>query len=200
MTWSNAMYMNSGNPCNFEDFSDGYIAIFVGKVDTPLFNTQYGNYQDVKLTLKNLHMEVLFVSDTNSDTEHEHHVWDKDRSIINLSDELAKRDEVSEWLFIIKKDGADVELVYSHKKPENELNWFEFIKQFSLNTQNDEADSDNLWRVGQTAPQTGEYLCVDCGYIEEFKEGDVFPVCEVCLSGDPDGPSPIEKGYWEYLG
>ncbi len=76
-------------------------------------------------------------------------------------------------------------------------NWVEIIKTYSENYKSNDPDDDNMYKWGQVVPEDGEYLCVDCGYILELKEGQVFPICEVCLSGLPEGPSGPEKGYWE---
>jgi hypothetical protein len=76
------------------------------------------------------------------------------------------------------------------------LNWIETFGQFADNYADDQPEGD-YWRWGQIVPETGDYLCKDCGYIEEFQQGDVFPICEVCQAGEPDGPCTPDEGYWE---
>jgi hypothetical protein len=77
-------------------------------------------------------------------------------------------------------------------------NWLEVFVTFAKNFKNHDM-IDGFWAWGQVVPVTGEYLCKDCGYIEEFQAGDVFPICEVCQAGEPDGPSTPEMGYWEQI-
>jgi hypothetical protein len=77
-------------------------------------------------------------------------------------------------------------------------NWIEVFGTFADNYKNSEMiDGSYAW--GQIVPTSGEYLCKDCGYIAEFEAGDVFPVCEVCQAGEPDGPCLPNEGYWEPL-
>jgi hypothetical protein len=53
---------------------------------------------------------------------------------------------------------------------------------------------------GQIVTESGDYLCIDCGFIESFEVGEIFPVCEVCLSGDPSAVDAKEaEGYWELV-
>lgn len=76
--------------------------------------------------------------------------------------------------------------------------WIEVFGTFADNYVNTDM-LDGYYGWGQIVPKTGEYLCKDCGYIEEFQAGDVFPICEVCQAGEPDGPSTPSEGYWEAL-
>ncbi len=200
MKLQSVTYMNTNQPCQISDFKDGLIAVFAGKIDSEMFSIQYANYLDQVADLEQASIQVLFVSDQNETTEEDHKLCDINREILNLDPELAKHEDVSDFLFILRKDGDNLTHVLSRRKPENEVNWIEYLVQFVANYKDVDPDADGLWRVGQIVPKTGEYLCVDCGYIEELQEGSVFPVCEVCLSGDPEGPSLVEKGYWEYLG
>lgn len=48
--------------------------------------------------------------------------------------------------------------------------------------------SDKLYAIGDAVPEDGWYLCVPCGFADEFKAGDAFPVCKACMAGTPDGP------------
>lgn len=84
---------------------------------------------------------------------------------------------------------------------ENEINWIEVINQFAINFALEEAEN-GCYRWGQKVPKTADYLCKDCGYVETFKEGSVFPICEVCLSGDPtcpEGYAGPAEGFWEMI-
>ena len=87
-------------------------------------------------------------------------------------------------------------------KPELEYSWLEICKTFLKNYSNPKPNSQGYYCWGQIVPETTEYLCIDCGFIESFEKGQVFPICIVCLSGDPttepnySGP---EEGFWEMV-
>lgn len=92
------------------------------------------------------------------------------------------------------------ELVYlTHRpKPEKEYNWIEVSQDFANNYLNFESEN-GFWRWGQIVPENGSYLCRDCGFIGDFIAGEIFPICDVCLDGDPGGPIPLSEGYWELV-
>jgi hypothetical protein len=199
MTWKHVTYLHSGAHCKFEDLSDGLIAVFVTPADSVLSTTQYSYLAD---KARDIELEVYFVTTDQADMLPEGRtniLCDLERELINTVPEIAKREKVDEWLFIVHKKSNQLELLFAHKNPSQEYNWIEYIGQVNTNFRTTIFDEDKLWRVLQIVPEDGEYLCVDCGYIEELRAGSVFPVCEVCLSGDPDGPAATEKGYWEYL-
>ncbi|HVM90345.1 MAG TPA: hypothetical protein VMU11_00410 [Verrucomicrobiae bacterium] len=59
-----------------------------------------------------------------------------------------------------------------------------------------------LFAVGEVVPESGWYLCVPCGFADEFMAGDAFPVCKACLAGTSDGPDGYTEPhveYWERL-
>jgi hypothetical protein len=59
-----------------------------------------------------------------------------------------------------------------------------------------------LYKIGDIVPMYGAYLCVPCGYIQAFEEGEVFMTCEACLAGTPDGPKDyqeLEVEFWELI-
>lgn len=91
-------------------------------------------------------------------------------------------------------------LIYlTHRnKPEKEYNWLEVSQNFADNYYNFESEN-GFWRWGQVVSENGSYLCRDCGFIGDFVEGEVFPICDVCLDGDPGGPIPLSEGYWELV-
>ncbi len=105
-------------------------------------------------------------------------------------------DEAIIWLNI--ENGVPKYL--THKlKPEKKYNWLEVSNTFELNYNKTDTDKDGYWAWGQIVAESGEYLCMDCGYIETFSAGQVFPVCEVCLAGDPEGPLEVTAGFWEKI-
>ena len=112
----------------------------------------------------------------------------------------------SESLIFAKKIQVEIDgkmeekLVYlTHRdKPELEYNWTEVATSFADNYFNFESE-DGFWRWGQVVPEDGSYLCRDCGFIGDFEKGEIFPICDVCLDGDPGGPIPLSEGYWELV-
>lgn len=58
------------------------------------------------------------------------------------------------------------------------------------------------FRMGETVTKTGWYLCVPCGYLQEFSAGNTFTACEVCRAGTDDGPEGYtdkESEFWEFI-
>lgn len=59
-----------------------------------------------------------------------------------------------------------------------------------------------LFKVGDLVVKSGRYLCVPCGYEQNFEKGESFTVCEACLAGTPDGPAGYEEPeseFWEFV-
>ena len=199
-TWTHIHYLHNSAKASLDDFSDGLLAVFVGQSDSRLLTAQLAAYRDVTAKENPKGLEIVFVSTDAGETDSPRVLVDPQRELLNLDPELAKRDTLEPHLFVLRKHKGELSLLLSRKHPHFEQNWIEYLHGLIRNYKNAKPDEDNTWRVAQVVPKTGEYLCIDCGYIEEFKAGGLFPVCEVCLSGDPDGPSALEKGYWEYLG
>lgn len=62
--------------------------------------------------------------------------------------------------------------------------------------------SKTLYKIGDTVPEHGRYMCVPCGYVQEFFKGDPFTTCEVCLAGTDSGPegyTESEAEFWKLL-
>ncbi len=60
-----------------------------------------------------------------------------------------------------------------------------------------------LYKIGDIVPEHGMYMCVPCGYVQEFLKGDQFTTCELCFAGTIDGPEEYtdsESEFWELLG
>ncbi|MCR4306894.1 MAG: hypothetical protein NUV42_02890 [Candidatus Yonathbacteria bacterium] len=61
---------------------------------------------------------------------------------------------------------------------------------------------EKLYATGDVAPESGWYLCVPCGFADEFTSGEMFPVCKVCLAGTeegPDGYTDAHVDYWQRI-
>lgn len=104
-----------------------------------------------------------------------------------------------ENLIFAKKDKEGNLFYLTHRnKPEKDYNWIEVSQDFANNYFNFESEN-GFWRWGQIVPENGSYLCRDCGFIGDFIAGEIFPICDVCLDGDPGGPIPLSEGYWELV-
>lgn len=60
-----------------------------------------------------------------------------------------------------------------------------------------------LYKIGDVVPQHGMYMCIPCGYVQEFQVNDLFTTCELCLAGTDEGPdeyTEAEVEFWELLG
>jgi len=80
----------------------------------------------------------------------------------------------------------------------------QFMLDFTIDFGQDTTGKD-IFCFGNVIPEEGDYLCNDCGYVlsvtknGEFQPGMVFPTCEVCQSGEPDGPSGAHQDFWQKL-
>lgn len=55
------------------------------------------------------------------------------------------------------------------------------------------------YKVGEIAVKAGQYQCVICGHVMEYKAGDAFVVCPVCKAGSVGGPRGPEEGVWVFI-
>lgn len=59
-----------------------------------------------------------------------------------------------------------------------------------------------LYKIGDKAPEHGMYMCIPCGYVQEFLKDELFTTCELCLAGTDQGPEGYtdpESEFWELL-
>lgn len=59
-----------------------------------------------------------------------------------------------------------------------------------------------LYAIGDVIPETGLYVCVPCGYVQQFIAGEVFPTCDACLAGTENGPEEYreeEAEFWQLI-
>lgn len=60
-----------------------------------------------------------------------------------------------------------------------------------------------LYKIGNAVPQSGMYVCVPCGYIQNFEAGSAFTTCDACFAGTdigPEGYKEPEVEFWQYIG
>ena len=64
------------------------------------------------------------------------------------------------------------------------------------------ARTKQLYKIDDLVPEHGMYMCVPCGYVQEFQKGAFFTTCELCLAGTDEGPDDYTKGeaeFWELI-
>ncbi len=60
----------------------------------------------------------------------------------------------------------------------------------------------NLYKIGDKVPEDGVYLCVPCGYTQEFRRDALFTTCEACFAGTDQGPDGYigpQAEFWELM-
>ncbi len=60
-----------------------------------------------------------------------------------------------------------------------------------------------LYGIGAAVPASGLYVCVPCGYVQNFAAGEIFPTCPACLAGTELGPAGYQDEgaeFWQFLG
>lgn len=63
-------------------------------------------------------------------------------------------------------------------------------------------EEKKLYKIGDVVPVQGAYVCVPCGYVQMFEQGELFITCEACLAGTQDGPLDYqdpEVEFWELM-
>ncbi len=63
-----------------------------------------------------------------------------------------------------------------------------------------ETISKTLYAIGDRVPVSGVYVCVPCGFVQRFHEGNLFTECLMCLAGTNRGPygySEPEIDFWQ---
>lgn len=63
--------------------------------------------------------------------------------------------------------------------------------------------TEKLYKIGDTVPQSGTWVCVPCGFMTNFDAGSKFITCEACLAGTeygPEGYQSAEAEFWQFLG
>ena len=189
-----ATYTKTDKEFNFNNFNDGLIVFFTGSQD--LITAQAEKYSSLKDKFANS-MSIVFASDSEINIDTDNFVLDPDNEFVSQAEKLDGRSSSDDNMIIFKKDGDNVRVVDSKEDPDSSLDWMEAMVTVSENFGKEGPDDEGYFAFGQVVPEDAEYLCKDCGYIEEISAGSIFPICEVCLAGEPDGPSGPGEGYWE---
>jgi hypothetical protein len=149
-----------------------------------IVDSQQSYYDELNTKLISKGIKVELTSDLASNAKTQNAL---DTAKINLKENS---------FAVFETTGDKTKFVDYKNNISTKFNWIEVFGQFADNYASDELD-DGFYKWGQIVPETGDYLCKDCGYIAEFQQGDIFPICEVCQAGEPDGPSTPDQGYWE---
>ena len=157
------------------------LAILYGQ---KIVDSQSGYHKELSSELNSKGIQVILTIDLSQNLEVQN-------SLINAKINLKENS-----FAVFEVSGDKTKFVDYKNNISSGFNWIEVFGQFADNYSSDELD-DGFYKWGQIVPETGDYLCKDCGYIAEFQQGDIFPICEVCQSGEPDGPSTPDQGYWE---
>jgi hypothetical protein len=59
-----------------------------------------------------------------------------------------------------------------------------------------------LYKIGDSVPESGSYLCVPCGYVQYFEAGKLFTTCDACFAGTeiaPEGFKDADAEFWQHV-
>ena len=185
------------NQSNLEifDINQNLLFVFTCTPDSKFLENQTEFLKSQKDKLAEFDAKVLFVTDQDGESENEDIVLDNDAELVGLSDKVDTK-KFGQNLIVLRKTDSGFEHLETKTDPEDDSDWMEAVADFAKNYKDSEPDGE-YFKWGQLVPETGEYLCKDCGYILELEENQIFPICEVCLAGEPTGPSTSKEGYWE---
>lgn len=179
-----------------DNLDDNFIYVFITvKAGSEFANRNIAEFANAHIFLSENDTKVFFLTETLESNPD--YIQDKDHVIANMSESLNGAKNVGDNILFCNVVEDKLNLLQIKEAPDIAEDWSEVVSQFIRNFKDSEPDEGLLWRWGQIIPESGEYTCVDCGHVEEFVEGQVFPICDVCLSGEIDGPSTPSEGFWE---
>ena len=117
----------------------------------------------------------------------------------NPNFEAVLSEKLNQITFARRSQNEQIEVLQTILSPDQGYDWADLSRVFFANYELEEPDNEGYYRWGQIVPEDADYLCRDCGYVENLKAGSTFPVCEACLDGMPDGVCGPEEGFWEKL-
>ncbi len=193
-------YLSNNADFKLSNISEELIAVFVLEPSSKLFPKVEAELNKRVDELKAKNIKILFLTTNATDgVTNSDYILDVDREILNQAEFLKSKSKLQEYLILFKKENDNLKYLIHKENPEHEYEWVQVVSDFADNYVNPDPNEKDLYKWGQIVPETGDYLCVDCGYIATFAEGEIFPVCEVCLSGEPAGPTSADGAYWEKI-
>lgn len=198
--FKNLRFTKSNEKLTLENIKDGAVIIFSTHPESNFSKKQLKNFEDKQKYFNSKNVSVFFLTDTPDKSNSNIYLTDLDGEIQDLVPSLSSSVEfIGENLIIFIKTGDDLVFSEVKKMPENDYNWSETMSDWAENFNDSVIGDDDMWKWGQICPKTADYLCVDCGYVEEIQKGQTFPICIVCLSGEVDGPSGPTQEYWQEI-
>ncbi len=199
-TLNNVVFLKDGEELKLTEFPDGIFAVFTGSIESKYATTMIAAIEESYKTANAAQLSVFFATKDNIECDSKSVLLDEAGEITALCSKLCKRTNQCNALIVFSKKGNEIFHLLSREAPELQYEWVDFLIGYTQNHLNPNPDTTNHWRVGQVVPESSDYMCIDCGYIMTLPQGNPFPVCEVCFSGDPDGPTDgPEVGYWEKI-
>ncbi len=163
----------------------------------------YGQELVQKLEAKNQQLTdtgvVVKILNYGTSKESEVVINDREGDVWKQVVGLANSNKPGENLILARVSEGRLEILELKPQLEKDLDYLEALVSVAQNYKDTTEPSDGYFKWGQIVAEDGEYLCKDCGYILDLKKGQIFPICEVCLSGQPDGPAGPSEGYWEKI-
>jgi len=195
---NNLIQLSTGDTIDLSSIDDGLVVIFSGNLGSQLMQDQMTRYEQNQNLFDDLKCSLLFVTDKSQNAYMDNVILDEENVCNQLSPELAAMGQPCDSILFLEKTGDHIEHVYTRLRPNPKYNWIEEVIGFCRNYF-DKTAEDGKWKFGQKVTQEGEYLCTNCGYIIELEKDQIFPVCEVCLSGDPRGACSVKVAFWQKL-
>jgi hypothetical protein len=188
-------FLATNQNLEISSISQNLLFVFTCKPDSKFLSAQTQHLESQKSNLEKFDAKVLFVTNQEIETQNPDLVLDSEGELVGLSENLNSKN-FGQNLIVLRKTDSGFEHLETKTDPEDSSDWIEAVVDFAQNYKDSEPDGE-YYKWGQIVPEGGEYLCKDCGYILELEEGKIFPICEVCLAGEPSGPSTSKEGYWE---
>lgn len=195
----NVFYLTNKSKFDTSLIEADIVAVFTTRPGSALHASQKTHLQNRISDLKRHKVAIYFVTSKEEFIDDECFLCDSEREIIDLCHLHKSKKNIDDSLIIFSNENGSLKPLTCRLKPETRNNWVQVVMQFATNYHDKQPFQGNMWKYGQIVQESGEYMCTDCGYIISLNRGDVFPSCEVCLSGDPEGPVGPEVGFWEKI-
>jgi hypothetical protein len=197
---NHVLFAKDGSTFDLSQLPDGILAIFTGSITSKSATHFISQIEDQYHVYNNAGVNVYFSTQDTLESNSKTVLLDLQNEFGLQCPVIGKFEQQCDALMLFEKIGDGINHLLTREHPEPKYDWITYIIGFATNFQTATPDSSNYWRHGQKVLIPGDYMCVDCGYIMSLGIESVFPTCEVCFSGDPEGPTDgPEQGYWEKI-